>query len=156
VFVRGVAGERFCVRNSGVNAVIEGTGDHAAEYMTGGRLIVLGKVGRNFAAGMSGGIAYVLDNDANFAYFCNLSMVELSSVLDHDDQDFLKIWLEKHVQYTGSEIAMTVLDNWNEYLPKFVRVLPLEYKRYLEERKLAEIDRQLAYVREGAQLGERY
>jgi glutamate synthase (NADPH) large chain len=156
VFVRGVAGERFCVRNSGVNAVIEGTGDHAAEYMTGGRLIVLGKVGRNFAAGMSGGIAYVLDNDANFAYFCNLSMVELSSVLDHDDQDFLKIWLEKHVQYTGSEIAMTVLENWNEYLPKFVRVLPLEYKRYLEERKLAEIDRQLAYVREGAQLGERY
>jgi glutamate synthase (NADPH/NADH) large chain len=156
VFVRGVAGERFCVRNSGVNAVIEGTGDHAAEYMTGGRLIVLGKVGRNFAAGMSGGIAYVLDNDANFAYFCNLSMVELSSVLDEDDQDFLKVWLEKHLHYTGSEIAQTVLDNWYEYLPKFVRVLPLEYKRYLEERKLAELDRQLAYVREGAQLGERY
>ncbi len=155
VFIRGVAGERFCVRNSGAIAVIEGTGDHGAEYMTGGRLIVLGKVGRNFAAGMSGGIAYVLDDDANFAYFCNLAMVELSSDLDHEDQDFLRVWLEKHVYYTGSTVAQNVLDNWSKCLPRFVRVLPLEYKRYLEERKLAEIDRQLAYVREGAQLGER-
>jgi glutamate synthase (NADPH/NADH) large chain len=138
-----------------VNAVIEGTGDHAAEYMTGGRLIVLGKVGRNFAAGMSGGVAYVLDNDANFAYFCNLAMVELSAVLDQDDQDFIKVWLEKHVHYTGSTVAQEVLGNLNACMPRFVRVLPLEYKRFLEERKLAEIDRQLAYVREGAQLGER-
>ncbi len=156
VFIRGVAGERFCVRNSGVNAVIEGAGDHCAEYMTGGRIIVLGKVGRNFAAGMSGGIAYVYNRDGDFAYFCNTSLVELSPVLDQDDQDFVKIWLEKHLRYTGSTVAQSILDNWHSSLPRFIRVLPLEYKRYLEERKLAELDRQLAYVREVEQLGERY
>ncbi len=155
-FIRGVAGERFCVRNSGVNAVVEGTGDHCAEYMTGGRIIVLGKVGRNFAAGMSGGIAYVLNVDGNFAYFCNVGMAELSPVLDQDDQDFIRIWLRKHVNYTGSTVAQVALDNWHEYIPRFIKVLPLEYKRVLEETKLQEIDKQLAYIREEAQLGERY
>jgi len=155
-FIRGVAGERFCVRNSGAHAVIEGTGDHCAEYMTGGRIIVLGKVGRNFAAGMSGGIAYVLNVDGNFTYFCNCAMVELSPVLDQDDQEFIKAWLRKHVAYTGSPVAGAVLARWHEYLPKFIRVLPLEYKRVLHERKLAEIDRQLAAIREEAQLGASY
>ncbi|HVO41028.1 MAG TPA: glutamate synthase large subunit [Aggregatilineales bacterium] len=156
VFIRGVAGERFCVRNSGAIAVIEGTGDHGAEYMTGGRVIVLGKVGRNFAAGMSGGIAYVLNTDGNFPFFCNTSMVELSAVLDQDDQDFLRTYLEKHLEYTQSPVAQTVLNNWHAYLPKFMRVLPLEFKRVLQERKLAEIDQQLAYIRREAQLEGRY
>jgi glutamate synthase (NADPH/NADH) large chain len=155
-FIRGVAGERFCVRNSGVNAVVEGTGDHCAEYMTGGRIIVLGKVGRNFAAGMSGGIAYVLNVDGNFAYFCNVGMAELSPVLDQDDQDFIRTWLRKHVNYTGSAVAQAALDSWHEYLPRFIKVLPLEYKRVLEETKLQDIDKQLAFIREEAQLGERY
>ena len=155
-FIRGVAGERFCVRNSGAYAVVEGTGDHGAEYMTGGRIIVLGRVGRNFAAGMSGGIAYVLNIDGNFVYFCNRGMVELSPVLDPEDQEFIRTWLRKHVNYTGSTLAQTVLARWHEYLPKFIRVLPLEYKRVLEERKLAEIDRQLANIREEAQLGGPY
>ncbi len=156
VFIRGVAGERFCVRNSGAIAVVEGTGDHGAEYMTGGKVIVLGKVGRNFAAGMSGGIAYVLNNDGNFNYFCNTSMVELSAVLDPEDQDFLKTYLGKHAQLTGSTVAQAVLDNWHSYLPKFIRVLPLEYKRVLQERKLAETDQQLAFIRKEAELEKRY
>jgi glutamate synthase (NADPH/NADH) large chain len=155
-FIRGVAGERFCVRNSGAIAVVEGTGDHGAEYMTGGKVIVLGKVGRNFAAGMSGGVAYVLNTDGNFPFFCNTSMVELSAVLDQDDQDFLRAYLEMHYDFTGSTIAQAVLENWHAYLPKFIRVLPLEYKRVLQERKLAEIDAQLAYIRKEAELEKRY
>ncbi len=156
VFVRGVAGERFCVRNSGVNAVVEGAGDHCAEYMTGGRVVVLGKVGRNFAAGMSGGIGYVLNIDGNFAYFCNMQMVELSPVLDQDDQDFVRTYVEKHYQYTASPVAQMVLENWHTYLPKFIRVMPIEYKRVLEAQKLVEIERQLAYIREEAQLQEEF
>jgi len=113
-------------------------------------------VGRNFAAGMSGGIAYVLNNDGNFAYFCNTSLVELSAVLDQDDQDFLHTYLEKHFEYTGSTVAQLVLENWHWYLPKFMRILPLEYKRVLQERKLAEIDQQLNYIRKEAQLEGRY
>ncbi|MBN1681534.1 MAG: glutamate synthase large subunit, partial [Anaerolineae bacterium] len=147
-FVRGVAGERFCVRNSGATAVVEGTGDHCAEYMTGGRIIVLGKVGRNFAAGMSGGVAYVLNVDGNFAYFCNRSMVELSPVLELEDQAFIKEWLNKHVHYTDSALAQRILEQWHEYMPRFIKVLPLEYKRILQQQKLAETDRLLAYVRE--------
>ncbi|MEP7284749.1 MAG: glutamate synthase large subunit, partial [Chloroflexota bacterium] len=156
VFIRGVAGERFCVRNSGAIAVVEGVGDHGVEYMTGGKVVVLGKVGRNFAAGMSGGTAYVLNNDGNFAYFCNTSLVELSAVLDQEDQDFLREYLQKHYDYTGSTIAQAVLENWHSYLPKFIRILPLEYKRVLQERKLAKIDQQLAYIRKEAQLEGRY
>lgn len=147
-FIRGVAGERFCVRNSGATAVVEGAGDHCAEYMTGGRIIVLGKVGRNFAAGMTGGIAYVLNLEGSFAYFCNAGMVELSPVLDQDDQAFVRAWLEKHFRYTGSTVAQAILGNWHLYLPRFIRVLPLEYKRFLEERRLAETDRKLALLRE--------
>ncbi|MCD4687606.1 MAG: glutamate synthase large subunit [Anaerolineae bacterium] len=148
VFVRGVAGERFAVRNSGAIAVVEGTGDHCAEYMTGGRIIVLGRVGRNFAAGMSGGVAYVLNVDGDFAYFCNRAMVELNPAFDYEDQEFIKTWLQKHVMYTGSTVAQRVLDRWHEYLPKFIRVLPLEYKRILQEEKLRQTSEMLAYVRE--------
>jgi glutamate synthase (NADPH/NADH) large chain len=155
-YIRGVAGERFCVRNSGVVAVVEGTGDHCAEYMTGGRILVLGKVGRNFAAGMSGGIAYVLDMDGNFEYFCNKGMVELSQIRDYDDQDFIIEMLKKHIHYTDSSIAKDIVNRWYDYLPKFVRVLPLEYKRALNEMKTALIDEKLKAIREEEQIQESY
>lgn len=132
-FVRGIAGERFCVRNSGAHAVVEGTGDHCAEYMTGGRLVVLGKVGRNFAAGMSGGIAYVLNLDGSFTYYCNQEMVELSSVIAQEDQQCIKSLLGKHHEYTGSTFAKNILDNWHQFMPRFVKVLPLDYKRALAQ-----------------------
>lgn len=147
-FVRGVAGERFCIRNSGAIAVVEGTGDHGAEYMTGGRLIVLGHVGRNFAAGMSGGIAYVLNAEGDFVYFCNRGMVELGPILEYEDQKFVKTWLWKHVHYTGSAVARRILENWHAYMPKFIKVMPLECKRALQKMKLEAIDRQLRNVRQ--------
>ncbi len=155
-FIRGVAGERFCVRNSGAMAVIEGTGDHCAEYMTGGKIVVLGRVGRNFGAGMSGGIAYVLDEAGNFDYFCNRGMVELSPVRDYDDQDFIIEMLRKHYHHTGSGLAMKILNNWFEYLPKFVKVLPFEYKRALQEIMIEQIDKKLQSIREEEQLGVIY
>ncbi len=155
-YIRGIAGERFCVRNSGVHAVVEGTGDHCAEYMTGGRILVLGKVGRNFAAGMSGGIAYVLDMDGDFEYFCNKGMVELSQIRDYDDQDFIIEMLKRHIHYTDSSLARDIINRWYEYLPKFVRVLPLEYKRALNEMKTALIDEKLKAIREEEQLQESY
>ncbi|TFH41771.1 MAG: glutamate synthase subunit alpha, partial [Chrysiogenales bacterium] len=155
-FVRGIAGERFCVRNSGAIAVVEGTGDHCAEYMTGGRIIVLGRVGRNFAAGMSGGIAYVLDRDGTFEYFCNKGIVGLSPVREFDDQDFIIEYLQKHLRHTGSGQARDILARWRDYLPKFVKVLPFEYKRALDEMKLAKIDEKLARIREEEQLGATY
>ncbi len=151
-YIRGVAGERFCVRNSGVHAVVEGTGDHGAEYMTGGRLVVLGRVGRNFAAGMSGGIAYVLNTDGNFTYFCNQDMVELSPVFEQEDQDCIKDMLEKHVFYTQSEIAKQVLDRWHRYMPMFIKVLPLDYKRVLEHQKYASSREQFTYVPDTGEL----
>ncbi|RJP17593.1 MAG: glutamate synthase large subunit [Deltaproteobacteria bacterium] len=151
-FIRGVAGERFCVRNSGAVAVVEGTGDHCAEYMTGGRILVLGPVGRNFAAGMSGGIAYVLDVKGNFDYFCNKGMVELSQVRDFDDQDFIIELLRKHFKHTGSAIAQEILNKWYEYLPRFVKVMPFEYKRALQEIMIEQIDRKLQAIREEEQL----
>ena len=135
-YVRGVAGERFCVRNSGAFAVVEGTGDHCCEYMTGGRTVVLGKTGRNFAAGMSGGIAYVLDMAGNFDYFCNKGMVELSQVGDKDDVNELQLLINNHYMYTRSELAEKILVNWDEYLSRFVKVIPFEYKKVLEEQKL--------------------
>ena len=147
-FIRGVAGERFAVRNSGAIAVVEGTGDHCAEYMTGGRIIVLGKVGRNFAAGMSGGIAYVLNVDGNFAYFCNRSMVELAPALEYEDQEFIREWLGKHVEHTDSQVAQVVLKRWHEYMPRFIKVMPFEYGRILQEQKLREMDKLLDYIRE--------
>jgi len=155
-FIRGIAGERFAVRNSGAVAVVEGAGDHCAEYMTGGRIIVLGRVGRNFAAGMSGGIAYVLDNDGTFEYFCNKGMVELSAVREFEDQDFIIELLQKHVKHTSSAVAKDVLMNWHDYLPKFMKVLPLEYKRALDEMRIAQIEAKLARVREEEQLGATY
>ena len=155
-YIRGIAGERFCVRNSGALAVIEGTGDHCAEYMTGGRIVVLGDVGRNFAAGMSGGIAFVLNNNGNFDYFCNKGMVELAPVRDYDDQDFIIEMLRKHFKYTGSTVAMTILNNWFQFLPKFVKVLPFEYKRALQEVMIEQIDKKLQMIREEEQLGVIY
>ncbi|MDR2070497.1 MAG: glutamate synthase large subunit [Treponema sp.] len=155
LYAAGVAGERFCVRNSGAVAVVEGTGDHCAEYMTGGRVIVLGKVGRNFAAGMSGGIAYVLDVTGSFVYFLNKGMVELSGLDNEEDENFVKEQIGNHVYWTGSVYAKGILDAWGDYKPKFVKVLPVEYKRALEEMKLAELDRRLREIREQEEIAER-
>jgi glutamate synthase (NADPH/NADH) large chain len=138
-YIRGEVGGRFAVRNSGAYAVVEGTGDHCCEYMTGGRVVVLGNSGRNFAAGMSGGIAYVLDTNGNFEYFCNKGMVELSSVGDHDDVTELQQMINNHYLYTRSELGERILVNWEEYLPRFVKVIPLEYKKVLEEQKISQL-----------------
>jgi glutamate synthase (NADPH/NADH) large chain len=152
LYAAGVAGERFCVRNSGAVAVVEGTGDHCAEYMTGGRLIVLGPVGRNFAAGMSGGIAYVLDRAGNFEFFLNKGMVELSGLDNEEDEFFVKEQIAKHIYWTGSVYARAILDAWEENRRRFVKVLPVEYKRALQEMKLAELDRKLYEIREREEL----
>jgi glutamate synthase (NADPH/NADH) large chain len=147
-YFRGVAGERFCVRNSGASAVVEGVGDHGCEYMTGGTVVVLGQTGRNFAAGMSGGVAYVLDVDGLFAKRCNLSMVTLEKVesadkpaqvqhLGQPDEAILRGLIEKHVAYTGSEYAQELLQNWTTTRGKFVKVMPNEYKRALAEMAIA-------------------
>jgi glutamate synthase (NADPH/NADH) large chain len=154
-YAAGVAGERFCVRNSGATAVIEGAGDHAAEYMTGGRIIVLGTVGRNFAAGMSGGIAYVLDKKGDFEYFLNRGMVELSGLDNEEDENFVKQQVEQHTYWTGSSYAKNILNNWGEYKPKFVKILPVEYKMALQKMKLAELDRKLYDIREREEIAER-
>ncbi len=131
-YIRGLAGERFCVRNSGVHAVVEGVGDHGCEYMTGGRVIVLGPTGRNFAAGMSGGVAYVLDKNGNFSAVCNKEMVELEHLSDENDITEVKNMISNHLKYTGSENAKKILDNWDEMLPKFVKVIPKDYMRMLQ------------------------
>jgi glutamate synthase domain-containing protein 2/glutamate synthase domain-containing protein 1/glutamate synthase domain-containing protein 3 len=130
-YVGGVAGERFCVRNSGVNAVVEGIGDHGCEYMTGGRVVVLGDTGRNFAAGMSGGVAYVLDLKGDFAQRCNQEMVLLSALQDPEEISELRGMIERHDEYTSSRRAATVLASWDEYLPKIVKVMPKDYARVL-------------------------
>ncbi|HKQ28265.1 MAG TPA: glutamate synthase-related protein, partial [Burkholderiales bacterium] len=132
-YFRGVAGERFAVRNSGAHAVVEGVGDHGCEYMTGGVVVVLGTTGRNFAAGMSGGLAYVLDTDGEFNKRCNGAMVDLEPVSDSDDESALKRLIENHARYTGSKRAQEVLANWGQYRPKFVKVFPKEYRRALSE-----------------------
>lgn len=146
VFINGKAGERFCVRNSGAIAVIEGAGDHCCEYMTGGRAVILGGVGRNFAAGMSGGMAYVLNEDCNFDYFCNMEMVELSLIEDAADERELKGLISRHFEYTGSPRAKEILDNWKDYVNKFLKVLPIEYKRVLDEEKLEALKRKVEKV----------
>jgi glutamate synthase (NADPH/NADH) large chain len=161
VYFRGVAGERFAVRNSGAIAVVEGTGDHGCEYMTGGVVVVIGQTGRNFAAGMSGGIAYVLDEDGSFAKRCNLSMVDLEPVeeeeelnqrlnnsggdlithgrvdvmgdMNRHDAERLHQLISNHARYTGSRHARAILDAWDQYLPKFRKVMPVEYRRALRE-----------------------
>jgi glutamate synthase (NADPH/NADH) large chain len=148
LYVAGVAGERFCVRNSGATAVVEGTGDHCAEYMTGGRLVVIGRVGRNFAAGMSGGIAYVLDRSGDLEFFLNKGMVELSRLDNEEDETFVKEMIRKHVYWTGSVYAQGILESWTENRSLFVKVLPVEYKRALQQMKLAELDRKLFEIRE--------
>ncbi len=165
-YFRGVAGERFAVRNSGAVAVVEGVGDHGCEYMTGGCVLVIGETGRNFAAGMSGGVAYVLDEVGDFARRCNLAMVDLQPIpaeeatierLHHhggdleshglvdltagmDKHDGERVWelLSRHLKYTGSSRARTILDNWPSYLPKFVKVMPVEYARALHELEQAQ------------------
>jgi glutamate synthase (NADPH/NADH) large chain len=131
VFINGRAGERFAIRNSGATAVVEGVGDHACEYMTGGRIVVLGMTGVNFGAGMSGGIAYVLDEDRTFDNRCNLEMVDLELVVSRRDVAELRGLIEKHLAFTGSAKARAVLDNWDDYLPFFVKVFPMEYRRVL-------------------------
>jgi glutamate synthase domain-containing protein 2/glutamate synthase domain-containing protein 1/glutamate synthase domain-containing protein 3 len=130
-YLRGIAGERFCVRNSGVKAVVEAVGDHGCEYMTGGRVVVLGPTGRNFAAGMSGGIAYILDADGTFHTNCNLDMVDLERLSDANEIAELKGLIERHAEATGSTRAQEVLAAWDETVPKFVKVLPKDYKRVL-------------------------
>jgi glutamate synthase (ferredoxin) len=133
-YIRGVAGERFCVRNSGVHVVVEGVGDHGCEYMTGGKVVVLGRTGRNFAAGMSGGIAYVLDADNDLAVRMNYEMVTLERLAeqDADEIDGVKAMIAKHIQYTSSTNAQNILDNWNDFVTKIVKVIPKDYKRMLE------------------------
>jgi glutamate synthase domain-containing protein 2/glutamate synthase domain-containing protein 1/glutamate synthase domain-containing protein 3 len=135
VFIHGMAGERFAVRNSGATAVVEGVGDHGCEYMTGGRVVVLGNTGVNFAAGMSGGIAYVLDESQLFDTKCNLEMVDLEPVVEESDIEFLRNVINKHVQYTGSVHAKHILEHWDEMMPKFVKVFPIDYKKALERIK---------------------
>jgi glutamate synthase (ferredoxin) len=133
-FIRGVAGERFCVRNSGALAVVEGVGDHGCEYMTGGRVVILGSTGRNFAAGMSGGIAYVLDEIGDFGEFrCNRDMVELEELSDPAEIEQVRELIARHVRYTDSAVGKRVLDKWDEYGPRFVKVMPIDYKRVLQE-----------------------
>jgi glutamate synthase (NADPH/NADH) large chain len=139
-YIRGVAGERFAVRNSGVLAVVEGVGDHGCEYMTGGRVVVIGRTGRNFAAGMSGGIAYVLDEAADFRRRCNLGMVELEPLGADEDVDEVKDLLRRHVRYTQSALAEKVLANWNGTQPSFVKVTPRDYKRALLAMKRAKVE----------------
>ena len=138
-YIRGIAGERFCVRNSGVHAVVEGVGDHACEYMTGGRVVVLGPTGRNFAAGMSGGVAYVLDEAGDFSQQCNHDMVELGPVVEEEDQATLRAMIEGHYGYTGSANAKRVLEAWDTMLTKFVRVMPQAYKHVLEMQRQEEL-----------------
>jgi glutamate synthase domain-containing protein 3 len=131
-YIRGVAGERFAVRNSGLRAVVEGVGDHGCEYMTGGRVVVLGRTGRNFAAGMSGGIAYVIDWDGDFRQKCNREMVELEPLEDPAEIAEVKAMIHCHAEWTASLLAYRVLSNWEEMRPCFVKVLPKDYKRMLQ------------------------
>ena len=140
LFVRGVAGERFAVRNSGVNTVVEGIGDHGCEYMTGGKVVVLGTTGRNFAAGMSGGVAYILDEQGDFAKHCNTQMVALESIDDEQEAESLRALIQKHADATLSQKANKVLAGWKEFLPKFVKVMPRDYKRVLQAIAKAEAD----------------
>ncbi len=134
-YIHGMAGERFCVRNSGAIAIVEGVGDHACEYMTGGRVIILGQTGVNFAAGMSGGIAYVLDENQLFDTRCNLEMVDLEPVVEPGDIKFLQTYIERHVKFTGSQYAAAILKSWDEMLPRFVKVMPMDYKKALAKLK---------------------
>jgi len=146
IYVSGVAGERFAVRNSGAIAVVEGVGDHGCEYMTGGRVVVLGQIGRNFAAGMSGGVAYVLNENDNVDYYCNMGMVELSLMDEKSDIQELTSLISRHYELTGSKKAEHILENIDEYIPKFLKIIPFEYKKVLQEQKLEELNRKISEV----------
>ena len=146
VYLNGCAGERFCVRNSGAVAVVEGVGDHCCEYMTGGRVVVLGTTGKNFGAGMSGGIAYVLNMESNFDYFCNMEMVELTLIEDKADNMELHKLISAHALHTESPFAKRILANWDEYLKHFIKVTPIEYKKVLQEEKMEAIKQKIAQV----------
>jgi glutamate synthase (NADPH/NADH) large chain len=134
-FIAGVAGERFAVRNSGASAVVEGVGDHGCEYMTGGAVVVLGSTGRNFAAGMSGGVAYVFDRPRTFRQRCNLEMVELESLVDESEIWLVYGMIESHLRLTSSPLARRILDNWEHLVANFVKVMPTDYKRVLQARR---------------------
>ncbi|MBP5457803.1 MAG: glutamate synthase large subunit [Paludibacteraceae bacterium] len=146
LYVNGRVGERFGVRNSGAIAVIEGAGDHCCEYMTGGRVVVLGETGRNFGAGMSGGVAYVWDKNRHFDYFCNMDMVELSLVEENAYRKELHELIRQHWVYTGSKLARTMLDDWNHYVEEFIQVVPIEYKRVLQEEQLRKLQDKIADI----------
>ena len=144
VYLNGRAGERFCVRNSGAVAVVEGVGDHCCEYMTGGRVVVLGPTGRNFAAGMSGGVAYVWNPSGNFDFYCNMEMVELSLVEDTRSRKELHELIRKHYHYTGSPLAGQMLDHWDRYVEEFIEVVPIEYKKVLQEEQMKKWQQKIA------------
>ena len=144
IYINGCVGERFAVRNSGAIAVVEGAGDHCCEYMTGGRVVVLGRTGRNFAAGMSGGVAYVWDKNHDFDYYCNMDMVEINLVEEASSRKELKELIRKHYLHTGSPLAGRILDDWNRYVEDFIQVVPIEYKRVLEEEKVAKLQQRIA------------
>ncbi len=144
LYVNGRVGERFGVRNSGAIAVVEGAGDHCCEYMTGGRVVVLGETGRNFAAGMSGGVAYVYDKNHNFDYFCNMDQVEINLVEEATYRKELHELIRQHYLYTGSNLARKMLDDWNRYVDDFIQVVPIEYKRVLEEEKMRKLQEKIA------------
>ena len=144
VYINGQVGERFAVRNSGAIAVVEGVGDHCCEYMTGGRVVVLGRTGRNFAAGMSGGVAYVWNKNGDFDYYCNMEMVELSLIEDSASRKELLELIRKHYHYTGSHLAGAMLDNWNRYVDEFIQVVPIEYKKVLQEEQMRKLQRKIA------------
>jgi glutamate synthase (NADPH/NADH) large chain len=135
IYIAGVAGERFAVRNSGARAVVEGLGDHGCEYMTGGAVVVLGPTGRNFAAGMSGGTAYVFDRERAFPKRCNLEMVELESLIDESEIWLVYGMIENHLRHTNSQKARRILDNWEHLVPQFVKVMPVDHKRALQARR---------------------
>ena len=144
IYINGKVGERFGVRNSGAIAVLEGAGDHCCEYMTGGRVVVLGETGRNFAAGMSGGVAYVWDKNHHFDYFCNMDMVEINLVEDSVSRKELHELIRQHYLYTGSTLARTMLDDWQRYIEDFIQVVPIEYKRVLQEEQMNKLRQKIA------------
>jgi len=144
LYVNGRVGERFAVRNSGAIAVVEGAGDHCCEYMTGGRVVVLGETGRNFAAGMSGGVAYVWDRNHHFDYFCNMDQVEINLVEEASSRKELHELIRQHYLYTGSPLARRMLDSWSHYIDDFIQVVPIEYKRVLQEEKMRQLQEKIA------------
>ncbi|MBO7660230.1 MAG: glutamate synthase subunit alpha, partial [Bacteroidaceae bacterium] len=146
LYVNGKVGERFGGRNSCAIAVIEGAGDHCCEYMTGGRVVVLGETGRNFAAGMSGGVAYVWNRNGSFDYYCNMDMVEINLVEEAQYRKELHELIRQHYLYTGSKLARTMLDDWTRYVEQFIQIVPIEYKRVLQEEQMKKLQQKIADV----------